>query len=132
MMGRGGKTRPMPDQASQESLKVLSFPHPYAGMLAINSDVEFTTWDTQMALMSLCGNLGLETAFSFWCFGDGKYTWRLFEEDNSLSPQAEMAFYLAREGFLSGIHPTYREYLVCGANDCVSVFSDFSPTFTDR
>ncbi len=104
MMGRGGKTRPMPDQASQESLKVLSFPHPYAGMLAINSDVEFTTWDTQMALMSLCGNLGLETAFSFWCFGDGKYTWRLFEEDNSLSPQAEMAFYLAREGFLDTLH----------------------------
>lgn len=33
-----------------------------------------------------------------------------------------------REGFVSGLSPSYREYLVGGQNDCVSVFSDVAPT----
>lgn len=84
--------------------RIAEFPPPYGGMLALSSDVEFTTWPTQVELFAIFGGLGLETAFSFWCFGDPRQTWRLFEADHSLSPHAESAFRLARSGLLDSLH----------------------------
>jgi hypothetical protein len=73
-------------------------------MIAINSDVEFTTWEAQLDLLGLFAERGLETAFSYWCFNDPGMTWRMFEQDVTPSPQAPMAFALARSGVFDTLH----------------------------
>ena len=48
-------------------------------MVAVNSDVEFTSWEAQVDLLQLFAKRRLETAFSYWFFGDPEYTWHLFD-----------------------------------------------------
>lgn len=73
-------------------------------MVAINSDVEFTSWPAQLDLIEIAGRHGLEIGFSYWCFGDPQVTWRLFEDDDTPSAQAEAAMALARAGILDTLH----------------------------
>jgi hypothetical protein len=73
-------------------------------MIAINSDIEFTTWEAQLDLLRLFAERGLETAFSYWCFNDPAMTWRMFEQDLTPSPQAPVAFALARAGVFDTLH----------------------------
>lgn len=73
-------------------------------MIAINSDIEFTTWEAQLDLLRLFAERGLETAFSYWCFNDPAMTWRMFEQDSTPSPQAPVAFPLARAGVFDTLH----------------------------
>ena len=61
--------------------EILDFPFPYESMLSINSDVEYTTWETQEFLIKLFKKNKLEVAFSFWCLCDPKIAWRLFDEN---------------------------------------------------
>ncbi len=82
----------------------IAFPLPYQAMLAISSDVEYTSWQSQLGLIELAGRHGLEMAFSYWCFGDPELTWRLLEDDNTPSSQANAAFSLARAGILDTLH----------------------------
>lgn len=94
LIATGLRTEPMP----------LAFPPPYHGMLAVNSDVEFTSWETQVGLIELTGKLGLESGFSYWCFGDMEKTWCLFDDADRPSQYARAAFHLARSGLLDTLH----------------------------
>lgn len=85
-------------------IRPLMLPPPYRKMLAINSDVEFTTWSNQLALMRLFAERGLETAHSFWFFCDPAGTWRLFEDDLSWSEEGRAALPLLRAGVLDTLH----------------------------
>jgi hypothetical protein len=82
----------------------LTFPPPYQGMLAVSSDVEFTSWQAQLDLIEVLGYRGLECGFSYWCFGDPATTWRFFEADDQPSPYANAAASLARAGILDTLH----------------------------
>lgn len=86
------------------SIKPLMLPPPYRKMLAINSDVEFTTWPNQLALMRVFADRGLETAHSFWFFCDPAGTWRLFEDDLVWSKEGLAALPLLRVGALDTLH----------------------------
>ena len=85
-------------------IRPLMLPPPYRKMLAINSDVEFTTWPNQLALMRLFAERGLETAHSFWFFCDPAGTWRLFEDDLSWSKEGRAALPLLKAGILDTLH----------------------------
>src|SRR4051794_15552469 len=80
------------------------FPPPYRRMVAVNSDVEWTSWQAQCDLFRIFADAGLETAFSFWFFADPEATWRLFEIDGSPSPQWRSATILLRAGLLDTLH----------------------------
>lgn len=82
----------------------IEVPPPFKGMLAISSDVEFTSWQAQLDLIEIFGSRGLECGFSYWCFGDGSTTWRLFEDDNQPSIHAAAGLSLARAGILDTLH----------------------------
>src|SRR5690348_3345340 len=73
-------------------------------MIAINSDVELTLWPMQMHLFGEFANRELETAFSYWFFGDPAATWHFFNRDLSLTPVGPAALGLARVGLLDTIH----------------------------
>jgi hypothetical protein len=73
-------------------------------MLAINSDVEWTRWSVQLALMRELADRNLETAFSLWLYSVPKKVWRLFEDDGSPSEEAQTAFQLARAGLFDTNH----------------------------
>jgi len=73
-------------------------------MIAISSDVEFTSWPMQMHLLREFADRDLETAFSYWFFGDPAVTWHLFNGDFSLTPVGPAALGLARAGLLDTIH----------------------------
>ena len=73
-------------------------------MIAINSDVELTLWPMQMHLFGEFADRELETAFSYWLFGDPAATWHLFNRDLSLTPVGPAALGLARAGLLDTIH----------------------------
>lgn len=85
-------------------LQPLEFPPPFQGMFAINSDVEWTSWQAQLDLLQFFDERGLETAFSYWFFGDPNATWRLFESNGDFSPEAPAALDLIRAGFLDTLH----------------------------
>ena len=87
-----------------EAPTVVNFPPPYNAMLAVNSDVEWTSWDTQMGLFEEFAKRDLEVAFSFWLFASPKLTWRVFEDDLSETRYAQAAFELARRGLLDTNH----------------------------
>lgn len=82
----------------------LPIPPPYQRMLALNSDIEWTSWEMQMELLDICAQRDLETSFSFWMFSSPKATWRLYEEDGGLSRYAQAAFVLGRNGLLDTLH----------------------------
>jgi hypothetical protein len=86
------------------SVEVLPYPYPYQGMLALNSDVEFTSWQTQLDLIEFFANQNLDVSFSFWGYGDLNLTWCLFDEANKLTPYAKQFFPLARRGWFDTIH----------------------------
>jgi hypothetical protein len=73
-------------------------------MIAINSDVELTSWPMQLHLFGQLADRDLETAFSYWFFGDPAATWHLFNRDLSLTPLGPAALGLARAGLLDTIH----------------------------
>jgi hypothetical protein len=85
-------------------MKAEPYPPPYKRMLALNSDVEFTTWSAQLELLRLVGERGLETAFSYWLFSDPTYTWRLVGENGEWSKEAPVALQLARQGIFDTLH----------------------------
>lgn len=85
-------------------LEPVAFPPPYRRMLAINSDVELTSWPMQMHLFREFAERDLETAFSYWLFGDLAATWHLFNRDFSLTPMGSAALGLARAGLFDTIH----------------------------
>jgi hypothetical protein len=82
----------------------VAFPPPYRRMIAINSDVEMTSWPMQMHLFGEFTGRDLETAFSYWFFGDPAVTWHVFNRDLSLTPFGPAALGLARAGLLDTIH----------------------------
>jgi hypothetical protein len=84
--------------------ELCAFPPPYKRMIAINSDVEFTGWATQIGLLRAFAARGLETGFSYWFFGDPANTWTLFNDELSETAFAAAAFHLIREGLLDTIH----------------------------
>lgn len=84
--------------------KPLSFPPPYESMLAINSDVEWTSWDIQVELLHEFGARNLEVAFSYWMFSSPNVTWSLFDEDLNYSKYAKKAIELAKAGILDTNH----------------------------
>ncbi len=73
-------------------------------MLAVNSDVEFTTWDRQLRLLELAAEAGVELASSLWFFADPEMTWRLFEDDLTPSPVGEAAMELVGQGWFDTVH----------------------------
>lgn len=73
-------------------------------MLAVNSDVEFTTWPAQLDLIESAGRFGVEVSFSYWTFADRNLTWSVFDDDNKLSPEAPAAFALMRAGLIDTLH----------------------------
>jgi len=73
-------------------------------MIAINSDVELTSWPMQMHLFREFADRDLETAFSYWLFGDLAATWHFFNRDFSQTPMGPAALGLARAGLLDTIH----------------------------
>ena len=81
-----------------------AFPPPYRRMIAINSDVELTSWCMQMHLFGEFASRELETAFSYWFFGDPAATWHFFNRDLSLTLVGPAALELARAGLLDTIH----------------------------
>ncbi|WP_374300572.1 hypothetical protein [Ferrovibrio sp.] len=83
---------------------VCPFPPPYRGMVAINSDVECTSWEGQLAWFELLAQRDLETAFSFWLFSSPALAWRLFEEDGRFASCAPTALHLIRQGLLDTVH----------------------------
>jgi hypothetical protein len=83
---------------------VAPLPPPYRRMLALNSDIEFTTWEAQLDLIRLFAGRGLETAFSYWLFCDPTYTWRMFDLGGGWSREAPVALQLARGGILDTLH----------------------------
>ena len=93
---------PLP--GSEPNVEVLSFPPPYRRMVAINSDVEWTTWPGQIALVQQFHAAGLEASFSYWCFSDPGAAWRLFESDGSDSPHTLAGFELIRSGLCDVLH----------------------------
>jgi hypothetical protein len=82
----------------------LDFPPPYTGMIAINSDVECTSWSTQLNLLASFAERDLEASFSYWCFGDERMTWRLFDEDGTPAAIADQALELIRAGCIDTLH----------------------------
>lgn len=82
----------------------LSFPPPFKRMVAVNGDVEFTSWTAQIDLIRIFAERDLECAFSYWFFGDPEVTWHLFDDHDNLRPNANAAFALARGGLLDTIH----------------------------
>jgi hypothetical protein len=84
--------------------EVCAFPPPFQRMVAVNSDVEYTSWPAQLTLLRSFAEAGLETAFSYWFFNDPMATWRLFEDDGRPSRHAQGAFALARAGLLDTLH----------------------------
>lgn len=85
-------------------LEPLPFPPPYRGMLAISSDVEFTSWQAQLGLLDIFARRGLECGFSYWCFGDERMTWRLFDEQGRAAPYAQAAVGLIKAGLIDTLH----------------------------
>lgn len=83
---------------------MLPFPPPYAGMVAVNSDVECTTWRAQVDILRLFAEHGIETAGSFWLFGDPRLGWRMFDADDCWTPEAAGALHLVRAGLLDTLH----------------------------
>jgi hypothetical protein len=81
-----------------------AFPPPYRRMIAINSDVEFTSWRLQKDLFGCLAERDLETAFSFWFFGDPAATWHIFNRNHSLTDEGAAAVGLLRSGLLDTIH----------------------------
>ncbi len=79
-------------------------PPPYRSMLAINSDVEWTSWPMQLSLFDEFARRDLETASSFWMYSSPKKTWRLFEEDGTKTPEFAGAAALGRHGLLDTNH----------------------------
>jgi hypothetical protein len=90
--------------AAHPVVDVLPFPPPYRTMLAINSDVEWTTWQAQVELIRQFIEANVEASFSYWCFGDPAATWRLFESDGSDSPHASAGIELIRSGLCDVLH----------------------------
>jgi hypothetical protein len=82
----------------------LAFPPPFRRMLAINSDVEMTRWPMQMDLFRLLAERELETAFSYWFFGDPDVTWHLFNRDFSHTKEEAGAMILLKGGLLDTLH----------------------------
>src|SRR5262249_3358380 len=82
----------------------VAFPPPYRRMIAINSDVQLTSWPMQMHLFREFADRDLEPAFSYWLFGDLAATRHFFNRDFSLTPMAPAALGLARAGLLDTIH----------------------------
>lgn len=82
----------------------LSFPPPFERMLAINSDVEFTTWSMQLDLLHELAERKLETAFSFWFFGHSHTTWHIFNRDFSLAEEGAAALGLVKAGLMDTLH----------------------------
>lgn len=88
----------------QPRWRVLDFPYPYSGMVAINSDVEWTTWPLQQSLIRIFAGYGLECAFSYWFFAGGGITWKLFDEKKQPEKLFGIATALMRSGVLDTIH----------------------------
>jgi len=82
----------------------VAFPPPFRAMLALNSDVEFTSWSTQIEIFRLLADLGLETACAFWCWADESLTWSVFDDNDRETPSAAAAFELMRGGLLDTLH----------------------------
>ena len=81
-----------------------SFPPPYKRMVALSSDVEFTSWDTQLALIRRFERAGLETSFSYWLFRGPDPTWHVFNDDLQWTPEGRRALPLLRAGALDAHH----------------------------
>ena len=91
-------------RAGTSMIEIATTPPPFKKMLAFNSDVEFTTWRDQIALIRLFGERNLETAFSYWMFCDPTYTWRLFDASGAWTKEAPAALALARGGVFDTLH----------------------------
>jgi hypothetical protein len=89
---------------SFRTVRPLAFPPPYRAMLAISSDVEFTSWQAQLALLRSFVARKLECGFSYWLFGDPKLTWRLFDEDGRPSLEFDAAIPLIKMGIIDTLH----------------------------
>ncbi len=75
-----------------------------ASYIAINSDVEWTSWEMQKELFRLFDEYDIDAAFSFWFFGNPSATWRFFENDGRMTPEAEEAFLFAKAGRFDTLH----------------------------
>lgn len=84
--------------------RVLDFPPPYSGMVAINSDVEWTNWSLQRSLLRTFADLDIECAFSYWFFAGGGQTWRLFGDDGEPTPVFDTAVEFMRKGIFDTVH----------------------------
>ena len=73
-------------------------------MIAINSDVEFTSWDTQIALLRLFQKNNIEPSFSYWCFSNNQKTWSLFDYNLNRNSYIEKAYELIRLGIFDTFH----------------------------
>lgn len=82
----------------------LAFPPPFRRMLAINSDVEFTRWPMQLDWFRFLAARKLETAFSYWFYGDPATTWHLFNPDFSSTVEGPGAMILIEGGLLDTLH----------------------------
>ncbi len=82
----------------------LAFPPPYRAMLSINSDVEWTSFETFLDTVRIFETRGLECSFSAWMFGDPEVTWRLFDENGEFSAEAELAAEFMRSGIIDTLH----------------------------
>ncbi len=92
------------DLYRQLKAEPLPFPPPFKRMIAIDSDVELTTWEAQVDLLRCFAERDLEVSFSFWFFGVPKSTWRLLEENGAATPYANKAIALMKHGLLDNLH----------------------------
>jgi hypothetical protein len=80
------------------------FPPPFQRMVAVNSDVEWTTWPRQLSLIRAFAERALEPSFSFWCFAIPGFTWGLLDADDRPLPEALPALALIRAGVIDTLH----------------------------
>jgi hypothetical protein len=88
----------------RQSVEVLTLPYPFSGMVAINSDVEFTSWRAQLDLADIFAVAELETAFSFWVFGRPSMGWSLLDWSETENSESIAARRLIRAGLLDTLH----------------------------
>ncbi|MEM7095215.1 MAG: methyltransferase domain-containing protein [Actinomycetota bacterium] len=82
-----GSATPAQVAVEQSGERVRDTPLPYDAVVAVNSDVEFTSLAQQRSLIRAFEEYGLDTSFSFWVLPCGLADWSLL--DDHLAPTAE-------------------------------------------
>lgn len=102
-MGRGVRL-PFGLRVGVSTDEPLPMPPPYRRMVAINSDVEWTTWEAQLDILEAFAERGLELSASFWMFAAPAGTWCLFRDKARMQVIHPAVRAMASRGLLDTLH----------------------------